>query len=199
MEGSSSVRGTFQDITERKQAEEKLSESEERFRLVSQATRDYIWDWERTANRVWRNERFYERFGPLGPGEDPLDYWLQRIHPDDRERVLTRATTAVEGGEPYWTSEYRLRGADGDYAYVIDRGYAVRDAQGATDRAVGAIQDITDRKRAEDEVRKSQERLELALEGAGLGMLGPEHANRRGHSQRAMGRNAWLCTGGDQQ
>ena len=151
--------GVFSDITERKRAEEALRESNERFRLVSHATCDYIWDWDLKTNYVWRNDRFYERFGALAPEEDPYDYWLQRLHPDDRERAMARVKTAVEGGESPWTNEYRFRQSDGEYAHVIDRGYAVRDAQGVTYRVVGAIQDITERKRSEEALKESRRRL----------------------------------------
>ncbi len=157
------------DITRRKQVELALRESEERFRLVGQATQDYIWDWRRATNRVWRNEAFYEHFGPQAPDEELFDYWLQRVHPDDRERVLKRVMAATEGAEQNWTSEYRLRRADGKYAHVIDRGFAVRDAQGRTGRVVGAIQDITQRKQAEAALHESKRLLDATGRMARVG------------------------------
>jgi PAS domain S-box-containing protein len=148
------------EIVSRKQTEEALRENEERFRLVCQATRDYVWDWERQTNHVWRNELFYERFGSLGPDTDSFDYWVERLHPDDRNRVVARAVEAVEGAESHWTSEYRLRCKNGDYAHVVDRCYSVRDAGGATYRVVGAIQDITELKRAQLEREELIAKLE---------------------------------------
>ncbi len=147
-------RALRRELAERTKAEAAARESDERFRLVSEATRDYIWDWDRESNGVWRNELFYERFGELVPGEDSFEYWTQRIHPDDRDRVLARAMHAVEHGEALWTSEYRLRRPNGEYADVVDRGYAITDSHGETRRVVGAIQDITQRKQAEQELRR---------------------------------------------
>jgi PAS domain S-box-containing protein len=164
------VEGTASDITERKRVEEAWREEVERFRLLAAATRDAIYDLDLVHRRVWHNETFQERFGV--PAERSIDdaWWVNSIHPEDRARVL--ADVAAEARERRGSSsrEYRLRGADGSYVYVIDRSYALRAPDGRSLREIGALTDITERRKIEAALRQSEERLASAMEGAGLGL-----------------------------
>ena len=140
------------DITERKLIEEALRERETRYRLVARATNDAIWDWDLVTNQVEWNEGVETLFGywATDVSSDPT-WWYERIHPDDRERVVSGIHKTIDSGGQIWTDEYRYLRADNSYALVIDRGLVAHDEQGKPVRMIGSIMDITERKKAEAE------------------------------------------------
>lgn len=145
------------DITERKIQEEELREFQERFQLISRATNDVIWDWDLVSDDVWWNDAITRVFGhvisELEPGSSS---WINRIHLDDRERVLESIHEVIEGDEEYWSSEYRFIMRDGTSAAVIDRGFVIRDENGRAVRMVGSMLDITERNQVERQLREAQ-------------------------------------------
>src|SRR5262245_26121160 len=145
------------DVTDRKRAEAALRESEERFRTLAKATNDAVWDWDLNTNKVWWNEGVLTLFGyHLETNEADPAWWLERIHPDDREAVEVHFFDVVRGEQPSWADEYRFRCADWSYKDVYDRGYVLRDSEGRAVRMIGAMLDITARKRAEEALRESE-------------------------------------------
>jgi len=151
------------DITESKQAEEAIRASNERFRIVAKATNDAVWDWDLNTNKVWWNEGALTLFGyRLETNEADPGWWLERIHPEDRAAVEAHFFEVVRGKELSWVDEYRFRCADGSYKDVYDRGYVLRDADGRATRMIGAMLDVTERKRAEEALRQAKEAAEAA-------------------------------------
>ena len=140
------------DITERRQAEQRLQQSESRYRLATQATNDVIWEWTPENNQLLWNENARHVFG-YSEGEIGPDakWWDDRIHLDDRSRVLTKINAFIAGNESIWMEEYRFLRRDGSYAYISDRGYIERAENGAPLRLIGAMSDITSRKETEIE------------------------------------------------
>lgn len=132
---------------------EKVRSSEERYTYVSRATSDLIWDWDLTTGSLIWNDAVRTRLGysaaEIGP---TAKWWEAQIHPDDAERVLEHVRQVIDAGEEKFEDEYRFRRADGTYAYMFDRGYIIRDMKGAAVRMVGAMQDLTDRKLAEEKL-----------------------------------------------
>ena len=158
------------DITERRRTEEARRESEERYRLVAQATNEVIWDNDLTTNaRVWDGATEAVFGYPPEEMGTAAEWWEQRIHPEDRERVLANTQAALESGGETWTEEYRFKRSDGTYARVVDSTYLVRDAEGRPVRMLGSIMDVTERRRAEEALRKSQAGLAEAQRMAHLG------------------------------
>ncbi len=120
-----------------------LSQSEERFRLIANATSDAIWDWNLETGTIWRSESFYSRFGYNKDDiADPRLFWLDHIHKDDRERVKETISESIEK-EKDWSAKYRFIKADGSYASIHDRGTVLKDGNGKASRMVGAMMDIT--------------------------------------------------------
>ncbi len=142
----------------------------ERFDLVTKATLDAIWDWNLLSDELWWNDGFTELFGYTPAEVEPtIDSWYNRVHPEDKERVVAGIHAAIDHGGKNWSAEYRFRRKDGTYAFVFDRAYALHDASGKPVRMLGAMQDITERKRLEDAAIQSEERTRLAVEAAHLG------------------------------
>lgn len=149
------------DITRRKRVEETLRENEDRFRLVVQATNDAVWDWDLLTNLFWWNEGLTTLFG-YGRDEAGPDatWWTEHIHPEDQERVISGIYEQIDGDGKSWSDEYRFRRQDGSYAYIFDRGYVIRDDGGKPLRIIGAKMDVSERKRAEEEITQLNEGLE---------------------------------------
>ncbi|MGB3616755.1 MAG: PAS domain S-box protein [Catalinimonas sp.] len=157
--------GTNTDITELREAEQALKAGEERFRLVTRATNDLVWDWEVNTDRVWWNDAFETRFGFTAEDrERHSSEWTSFVHPEDRARVeLTLQKLFEERGEQ-WTAEYRSRRADGTYAYVLNRAYLLHDDEGRPVRMLGSIMDVSTLKEAQRELRRRAAELERVNE-----------------------------------
>jgi PAS domain S-box-containing protein len=157
------VLAIVRNTTERKQAEEKLRESEEHYRLVARATNEAIWDSDLLADKQTWDGAFETMFGYPLREETNDAWWEERIHPEDRERVLSGIDDVLQGMGETWSDEYRFRRADGTYATVVDRGYVVRDAEGEPVRVIGSMMDVTERRRAEEALRTSEAELRALI------------------------------------
>ncbi|HSM81124.1 MAG TPA: PAS domain-containing protein [Nodosilinea sp.] len=151
------VQGACQDISAQKLAEQRLRESDERFRLLSKATNDAIWDWNIVSDSTWRGEGYKALFGyDNGDLETNNDWWRDRLHPDDCLRLLASIERALAAGATSWMEEYRFRCKDGRYATVLDRGYVIRSATGEPLRMIGGMVNVTEKKTLEAQLMQSQ-------------------------------------------
>ncbi len=154
---------TGQDITDRKEMEQQLRESHQRFQLIATATREAVWDWDLRENRLWQNDAYLQSFGTFDSEQETVvEWWRRRIHPGDRARVLAAVPRGAIDGQQKWVLEYRLQRIDGSYAYVYDRGFVIFDEQQVPVRMVGSIMDISELKTTEQRLRESEERFRLA-------------------------------------
>jgi len=136
---------TGKDVTERKQAEEALRASVERAQLIMDVTTDAVYDWELAKDIVQWNHGLRTLFGYTDEDLRDHNWWKDRVHPDDVDRIEASIQAALANGERFWTGEYRYLRADGSFAHVVDRGYVIRDDSNIAVRMIGAMVDITDR------------------------------------------------------
>jgi PAS domain S-box-containing protein len=150
------------DITERKRAEEALRESEERLRLATAAANEGIWDWDVGHDTVRWNETYARLLGRPDTGTS-VRWWIERLHPEDRDRVVTSVRRAFETGQS-WVEEYRFRLPNGEYAHILDRAVTALDQTGRPRRVVGAMLDLTAQKLAEAALRQAHDVLERRVQ-----------------------------------
>lgn len=150
------------DVTESRQVQDAIRESEERFKAVARVTADAIWDWNLKADTIWWSEGMQSTFGfspdELEPGSGS---WANRIHPEDKDRVLCDVHGVIDGDGENWTGEYRFLRKGGSYAYVLDRGFVIRNAEGEPVRMVGGLTDLTERKKSELEMARLNRALRM--------------------------------------
>ncbi len=179
------ILGTFEDITERRSAEEALRESEERYALAVHGANDGLWDWNLKTNEVYFSSRWKSM---LGYAENEIsnnpEEWFSRVHPEDIEHVKTELALHLKGIHPHleneermlhshfeskycmlhshFENEHRMLHQDGTYRWIHSRGLAILDANGKAHRMSGSQTDITERKRAEEELQKAKAAAEAA-------------------------------------
>ncbi|HEX8665133.1 MAG TPA: PAS domain S-box protein [Beijerinckiaceae bacterium] len=157
--------GALYDITTRKEAEEALKDSEERFRLAAEAFQGGVADYDLRTGKVTRTRRQLEIVGEEDLPPSP-DAWISRIHPDDRPAFRKAGEEIVGGRSSHFEAEYRVRHRDGRWVWVWDRGMAMRDASGALHRVISSMIEITARKQAEDALRESEARFRHLADSA---------------------------------
>lgn len=149
-----------EDRLARKRAEQATAAAEDRLNLATRATNDAIWDWNISTQSLDWSEGFQSLFGfRLNELSSGVESWYDYLHPEERERVVATRYAVINGAGETWSDQYRFRRADGSYAYVLDRGYVLRNDEGRAVRAIGALTDLTKQKQVEAEIVAAYERL----------------------------------------
>jgi diguanylate cyclase (GGDEF)-like protein/PAS domain S-box-containing protein len=150
-----------QDVTEREA-------NENRFRLITRATSDAVFDLDFEHGRLWWSDSLYVLFG-YAPGAIDMsrDAWAALVHPDDADRVNESFERAIKSASTEWREEYRFRHAEGRYVQVETRGLIQRDPAGYALRMVGGMLDVTEARRHEADLRL----LRRAVESTDNGIL----------------------------
>lgn len=153
--------GYLLDITTKVLDNEKLRLANERFDIIAKATNDTIWDCDLISNTI------YWAKGILGYPKDSIntsfEWWFNKIHPEDIERVRHKLDLVFKNQESRWEDEFRFKASDGTYKYVYDRGFLVIH-DSIPVRMVGAMQDITERKNTELRYKESEQRFKAIFD-----------------------------------
>ena len=147
----------LRDITQRKQTESALRESEERLRLAFVGAQEGVWDWNLETGAVVYSPRWKQMLGYADDEIEPhVRAWEKLLHPDDMARAQ-QLHERVVGGEQTYEGEFRLRHKEGHYIHVLSRGYPVRREPGGPPvRIVGTHFDLTQRKQADAERARTE-------------------------------------------
>lgn len=153
---------SMRDVSGRRQEREALRLSVERFRGVARATSDAVWDWNIEQDSTWWSEGMETLFGhPLDEMTRSTSAWTEFIPEEDRIRVLGSIYGVLQGGSEEWSQEYRFARRDGTLAWVLDRGFVIRDPDGKALRMVGGMTDLTERREAELELARLNRALRM--------------------------------------
>ncbi|MGD9304295.1 MAG: PAS domain S-box protein [Desulfobacterales bacterium] len=149
------------DITQRKQAEEALRQSEARYELATRAAQVGVWDWNMQTNEFHLDPNVKAILG-YSDEEIPndIEIWSNYVHPDDKKAVMDAFQAHIDGKTPEFVFEHRMPHKDGSIRWILARGTAIRNAQGTPIRVIGTDTDITRLKQAEKALRKSYDELE---------------------------------------
>jgi PAS domain S-box-containing protein len=151
------LEGFIGDITDQRRIAQRLHQSEERFRLLSEATNDTLWDLDMASHRLWWSDGLRRVFGLERIPDSTFDKtWSPRVHPADLNRVLQEIREAITRGDETFETHYRFLRADGSFAEVTDRGQIIRDEDGRAYRMVGGMVDVSERRELEAQFFRAQ-------------------------------------------
>ncbi|TZF81540.1 PAS domain S-box protein [Pedobacter sp. BS3] len=152
---------TSRDVTACLEANRKLIEHVKRYNILSKATSDAIWEWDLISGKITWNRGLKGIFGhePIQAGS--VKWWYDHIHPDDIERIKKKVQAGIAGKIEKRKEEYRFRCADGSYRHVLERSFLDISGAGIPLRLIGAMQDITEKKQKEEELRENLKRYQL--------------------------------------
>jgi PAS domain S-box-containing protein len=154
----------FRAITEQKRMADRITASERRLNYVTQATLDAAWDWNLETDLIWWSGALERLFGLAEAASSPeletdRQFWIDRIHPDDRNKVLTSIARVIDSDARMWEEKYRFQHRDGHFVHVEHRSFVVRNDEGRALQMVGGLTDISERTMLEERMLQSQ-RLE---------------------------------------
>jgi PAS domain S-box-containing protein len=141
----------------------------DRASIVIEAASEGVYDWNIQTNELWVSDRLNELFG-FADGELRSQSWFDKVDAGSRDAYSEAMREHLRGATPRLECEYQIRDASGELRWVSDRGLAIRDESGRATRLVGAIDDITQRRRVEEELRVSEERYALSAGAANEGI-----------------------------
>ncbi len=138
---------------QRREIQEALRESEERYALATRGTNDGLWDWDLNTNEVYFSPRWKSMLGyqekEVG---NSVESWFNLVHPQDVDQLKAAIASHLQAQTPQLEKEYRILHKDGNYRWMLSRGLAVRDRDGKPYRLAGSQADITASKAAETEL-----------------------------------------------
>lgn len=156
---------------ERARVLESMADINHQYELIGNVTHDIIWNWDLKTGTVASHKTAFFDYAP-GEVGTTMDWWVDKVHPADYEKICAIIGQTLDGSLENLQVEYRFRCAAGGYRYVFNRGVLLRDREGAPGRMIGAMMDITERRRLQDELVRAQVELQKGITEATI--LGQE-------------------------
>ena len=154
----------FKDITGKKMAEEKIKVANERYEMVASTTNDVIYEWDIMEDTTYWSEGYETLFGHKRTGDKmPAASWIDNLHPDEKEKLFAEANEAFKNKLTSLTRELRFKCADGTYKIIFDKFVILYDKDTPV-KVIGAMQDVTERKKTELAIKELNEQLNIRAE-----------------------------------
>ncbi len=176
------------DVTDLKEAELALRESEARWQFALDGAGDGVWDWNLSTGKVFRSTRWVSMLGYAPEDLDgSIDAWSSRVHPDDLPATLEAQAAHLRGETPIFTREFRLRCKDGAYKWILARGLVVeRDAAGRPLRMIGTQTDIDQVKAREAEILYHNTNLASLVEARTKDLMAAKEAAEAANEAKSI-------------
>lgn len=147
------IAGYLRDVSQKNKSEWKAKQALERYEMIAKATKDVAYDWEFDTDRLsWNSATLTSmRYQPQEV-EETIQWWEARLHPEDKERVISGLYQAIKDCQESWSSEYRFLCGDKEYRHFQERGYILYNEKQEPVRMVGIIQDVHAQKKAQKEI-----------------------------------------------
>ncbi|SNS97126.1 PAS domain S-box-containing protein/diguanylate cyclase (GGDEF) domain-containing protein [Noviherbaspirillum humi] len=206
LDGCHATIAVVQDITERKQAEDRLTASERRWKFALEGAGDGVWDWNLATDEVYYSPRFAALLGDLDFGHS-YACWMRRIHPDDRHRMQQELDAYFSGKRQNFLVELRMQTRDRGWRWMLARGMvAAWDGDGRGQRMIGTLCDISERKESEEALQlaamvyqHSAEAMMVTDADNVIVAVNPAFTTLTGYSAiEAIGRNPSMLRSGKQ-
>ncbi len=150
------IGGHAVEITENKNAYKELDKMFERYTFAINASSDAIWDIDISTQMIYHSDTFNAFTGYSKIEIEPtLDWFFEKIHPDDKKRIKSNIDNCLKNNITHWENEYRFKMSDGTYRSLLDKALAIYE-EGKLTRVIGAMQDITERKKMELQLVEDQ-------------------------------------------
>jgi PAS domain S-box-containing protein len=148
--------------------ENRLRESNEQLLNINRAAHNAIWEWDMVSGNIFRNEHLLEMIGYAIEKTMNLDWWLDHVHPEDREQLETTIAGAAKKKQMSWEQTYRFKCADDSYKYIVDSGFVVYENNQPI-KMIGSLKDVTElrvleNRLVEEKLQKQKEISETMIE-----------------------------------
>jgi PAS domain S-box-containing protein len=160
----------YRDITERKaqevyqkEANKKLEILNNRFELILKGTNDAIWDWDMTTNEIWGNDKYYQLLKNKPENKSNFEYFLERMHPGDSKKGMEILSDNFAEKKETMISEYRFLNSENKWIVLFNRQTILYNDEGKPYRILGALQDITDQKKIQEQIIHEKEMADVLI------------------------------------
>jgi PAS domain S-box-containing protein len=178
----------------RRRTEALLARSEQRYALATAAGCVGVWEWHLDTGQIYVDPILKRGIGFFDDEiDDRVEAWMDRVHPDDRDRLLAESQAHMEGRTPSYDVEYRMLHKDGSIRWFLARGSALRLPDGRAVKIIGSAMDITERKRAEARLKEAEEELARTSKLTALGEFAASIAHEMSQPLGAVLMNASAC------
>lgn len=166
-EGQKCLLGMGLDLTDRKKGEEAIKKANERFEMISSATNDALFELDFTTGASWHNKVSNDNLNLYNlnlSADQNRVLWRSKLHPDDRDRVIKSIEACYAANSNSWSDEFRFLRADATYGNFYERELIIRDDQVKPTRFIGSMLDVTDLKKAEQEFKNANKKMEAIID-----------------------------------